>query len=1783
MSCAQMWYLLLFALVDVASAYVSSTLVGSVEDHLCNGGVWDTSKMEYESGNTLYTSQECANYCSNWIYTRGSYNPGDTIRHYATNRVLGTSKTCFCHYPEFTTNNHCEIQSNQDSNEYYDILYIDTAVICTEGEICTLVQATIQDNAHNNIHTEQNPMALNTGSPSYIFGGVQGGWFKMVRTNGEGVMQETRYIGPHNSPSITDIADLDISKWDAAVSTSLTDVGGETTCVSNRYCVQDFEWSPCTSSTSPLSAPCSYGEECTYGGGGSVTLSMYDSYGDGWNGYKLLIGGTEYTFNSGTYYYRTITDFTATSMTKAAGGSYPGEVSWTLTCNVNDAVLASTSSGNSGTIWALAPCGGTPTCTPKTCPAGKAFFNGECMLPCLIPTNQYSHANGQTLIRPYLGKGYSGDDYSYPTTKDELTQMCVDACTGVTQVPDTRTDWGSGFTTADYFKFNMIEVMDDPTSSYPGRCYCYTYTPETGLAAGITPLNGNTAAYSYYIIDKTSEGCAPAPIITKLDDGKYCSPWAYLDSRLDVTGSPNYPPRLPSSHPLYNADAKIECANRCLADTTSGSGGFYLQNDNLCGCTGLSNNDCTTTTASGAYTTYKITTDSTAPPCVNAVALLTEDCSYSGGICEAGKIYFNDECISESDLCDGGEYASSDGTCINCQAGRFSATGGLSCEACPTGFESNDVHTACVEPSCQPGQVAVQGQVVDHDATIAATPVLVSNVCSNQMTVHELTKMETSGYAYAFANYDDRLKKFAFTHQGYERCPYDNPDNDANSCYGAGANEGNCAGKCSPTAPADCFTICFEKNADSMVLYDWKVESLSYGWKSSAKCYCLNTTLSCGENVALPDSSRKLLKYDFQTVSSGDFVCEDCPAGSYQDQPGIYTTCKNCPSGFYQDLTGQISCETCSVGYIPNAEKTDCSFCAAEYTNYNDNWETGCGPWATVDGCSCICGDSGFTGEHCDVCGKGMGWNATTEKCVPCGYPYVNDQTSHDAECSHDYCPPGQGTTQDEHTWSADNTTENCVQCTGITVSPDYYGQCADVVCEGQTVPKSVIDHTLSITNQANCEECPSDKVKNGIQCVTPLCIDGFPKEVIDQTLAYDNQANCIYCADGLTFFMGACVPDVCAKGTGITFEEFPYILSHTRILGDMIIGVQNSQIVVFKDDVRIALQITSNGDTLTVKDLEIFNGKIAVLVHETDNSQSSPILSSWVYFYTIDEDPFSLSADVDISGDPKEIVCAIRTYNFFSNCHSIAVDGEFLYVGYLEEVYKYTDPSVTPEISTAKGDNLVVVDGTMVGSYHGQDSWKHGIQIKSDSVDITYGTSLINVIDVRDDGKFVAFTRSGVDTVYIWNITEASPTTVEIESDTLMWVGENLVVGNSNGVYMYDTENGFINMFYGAVEHMYSFTLGDFPDSMVHGISQGPDGLKKFKLECQPCVSPYVNDGITMACEHIQCPDAQWHKAFGVDVTLAFDDTTNCEDCYGIRSGIPCLPIECNPGSVLKVNIDNSLPHTDQDNCALCGDGFVSFNGICSEVMCNPGQRINIIDAGLKQDDPLNCEDCSGFTVGTGSVCVDIECGSKRQKLLENIDHTLDLEDINNCGEACSGDSVLDKDNKTQCIPCTENTVPNTARLECVEIVCPAGYKVKSVIDRTVAFDDTTNCEDIDECDPNPCSGECTQLKDSYVCHDDIVMGHGVGAFADSNKHICPHGFVLTTEEPENTAGIADLQNKFKCPDFISYANEMVFRGERVNSRLYERAITGDFRDNKCVYEYQKLKNSIEEFSPEV
>lgn len=75
--------------------------------------------------------------------------------------------------------------------------------------------------------------------------------------------------------------------------------------------------------------------------GEMLTISMSDSYGDGWNGNTLSIEGLTFTFNDG--YEATAEmcfDINSCYMVECSGGSWQSEVSWEITNSSNEVMLA---------------------------------------------------------------------------------------------------------------------------------------------------------------------------------------------------------------------------------------------------------------------------------------------------------------------------------------------------------------------------------------------------------------------------------------------------------------------------------------------------------------------------------------------------------------------------------------------------------------------------------------------------------------------------------------------------------------------------------------------------------------------------------------------------------------------------------------------------------------------------------------------------------------------------------------------------------------------------------------------------------------------------------------------------------------------------------------------------------------------------------------------------------------------------------------------------------------------------------------------------------------------------------------------------------------------------------------------------------------------------------------------------------------------------------------------------------------------------------------------------
>ena len=195
--------------------------------------------------------------------------------------------------------------------------------------------------------------------------------------------------------------------------------------------------------------------------------------------------------------------------------------------------------------------------------------------------------------------------------------------------------------------------------------------------------------------------------------------------------------------------------------------------------------------------------------------------------------------------------------------------------------------------------------------------------------------------------------------------------------------------------------------------------------------------------------------------------CEVCLAGKF-----VSEACESCPDGQYQDEDSQSGCKECAAGNFVNQENTTCTPCPLNTEMYD--WGSGCPSWSTNDGCHCDCGNSGFTGTHCDVCGYGKGYNITMNRCEDCTFGYVNMQVSHTAACALLGCDEDYGYTSDigwvsDSVWDSDNNNTNSGNCEGCPIgsnSPAGDGQCVVTTCrENQDVTSGI------------CVDCPSGKI----------------------------------------------------------------------------------------------------------------------------------------------------------------------------------------------------------------------------------------------------------------------------------------------------------------------------------------------------------------------------------------------------------------------------------------------------------------------------------------------------------------------------------------------------------------------------------------------------------------------------------------------------------------------------------------------------------------------------------
>ena len=197
-------------------------------------------------------------------------------------------------------------------------------------------------------------------------------------------------------------------------------------------------------------------------------------------------------------------------------------------------------------------------------------------------------------------------------------------------------------------------------------------------------------------------------------------------------------------------------------------------------------------------------------------------------------------------------------------------------------------------------------------------------------------------------------------------------------------------------------------------------------------------------------------------------------------------------TGSVSGTTGNCLC-TCNAGYEGAGCATDIDDCAVSPCINNGV----CNDLVNDYNCACI---NGFSGKSCDECAAGSGFDGSA--CVPCENTQANNLITHDAVCANQTCSAGFGVVTDGFDFSLDplnTTTTNCVACTGIDASPAGNGVCITQTCgENEQVVSVGFDSSLDPTSSnSNCEACAAGFVSTG--GLDPLCVD------IDECVSTNN------------------------------------------------------------------------------------------------------------------------------------------------------------------------------------------------------------------------------------------------------------------------------------------------------------------------------------------------------------------------------------------------------------------------------------------------------------------------------------------------------------------------------------------------------------------------------------------------------------------------------------------------------------------------------------------------------
>jgi len=201
----------------------------------------------------------------------------------------------------------------------------------------------------------------------------------------------------------------------------------------------------------------------------------------------------------------------------------------------------------------------------------------------------------------------------------------------------------------------------------------------------------------------------------------------------------------------------------------------------------------------------------------------------------------------------------------------------------------------------------------------------------------------------------------------------------------------------------------------------------------------------------------------------GSEQCTECLAGTYAAAKD--KACKVCEVGKYQDKAGQTTCKACSVGEIPNSDKTGCVKCSAGEEYYavgSGECDYPSNPARTTATDVAVTDPTACTEVKCRACTAGYYNPADSIKychrCTP-AKKYTTDQTSC-TECTAGQVANALGTGCDKCAAGKkrESTDDDCVDCAAGSISKAGEATCTK--CEKGKYEVS----------KTSCEDCPVGK-----------------------------------------------------------------------------------------------------------------------------------------------------------------------------------------------------------------------------------------------------------------------------------------------------------------------------------------------------------------------------------------------------------------------------------------------------------------------------------------------------------------------------------------------------------------------------------------------------------------------------------------------------------------------------------------------------------------------------------